>query len=203
MRQKFICLIMLFSLPITYGCSDSNNFLVEPAAYERMIEEKDLEISDLEQQLNDRDQEIQSLRTQVSDLEQRVSSLKNIAFEYQQAPRVYTLVNGTINVPPGSYYHLIFIVTLKMKNAKLEGYFQEMHSTGFSTCVFDDPSFQNWANRVDSHPVYDSGKVVEGKINLDIASPGTYYLVFSNRYSVFSARDILTTIRLEWLIADQ
>ena len=128
------------------------------------------------------------MNVQVSALKQEVSSIKNEV----------ALVKGTIHVSPLSYYRSMFVIKSDMRNVKLRGDFREAGNTDFYTYVFDDLNFQNWAASADSKAIYSSGKVVVGKISLNIAIPGTYYVVFSNKHSLFTSKNVEAAIYLEF-----
>ncbi len=65
--------------------------------------------------------------------------------------------------------------------------------------VLSEPAFTIWQNGFATASVYDSGKVSQGKLQSDIpAGAGIYYLVFSNRASLKTARSVHANIVLRY-----
>lgn len=57
--------------------------------------------------------------------------------------------------------------------------------------VFSEADFVNWQNRHDAKTFYNSGKVTVGKISVSLpADAGTYYLVFNNKFSLLSSKNV-------------
>jgi ribosomal protein L40E len=65
--------------------------------------------------------------------------------------------------------------------------------------VLTEPAFTVWQNGYDTGSLYDSGKVVEGKVQSDIpAGAGIYYLVFSNKQSPKIPKTIHASVVLRY-----
>ena len=62
--------------------------------------------------------------------------------------------------------------------------------------IFDQDGFANWQNDHIVKTYYDSGKVTTGKIDVRL-KPGTYYLVFDNRFSGVSNKAITSDIQIQ------
>jgi hypothetical protein len=65
--------------------------------------------------------------------------------------------------------------------------------------VLTEPAFTVWQNGYDTGSIYDSGKIVEGKVQSDIpAGAGIYYLVFSNKQSPKTPKTIHASVVLRY-----
>jgi ribosomal protein L40E len=65
--------------------------------------------------------------------------------------------------------------------------------------VLTEPAFTVWQNGYDTGSLYDSGKVIEGKVQADIpAGAGIYYLVFSNKQSPKTPKTIHASVVLRY-----
>lgn len=60
----------------------------------------------------------------------------------------------------------------------------------------EESEFQNWINGHQTHALYSTPKVTAGRINVAIREPGTYYLAFTNSFSVFSSKTVTADIEL-------
>jgi hypothetical protein len=110
------------------------------------------------------------------------------------------LVNGMITVPAGTYYAQPFSVTSRMQSVKVSGSFHASGGSGndIETYILDDMAYTNWASGHQVNTFYNSGCVTVANIDAPLATPGTYYLVFNNRFSTFASKQVSTTVNLEW-----
>ena len=127
----------------------------------------------------------------------QIQSLERQLAHYQDAPQSYTVVKGRVTIAAGTYYDTVFVVTSDMGKPRLEGSFDEVAGTDLYVMVFDDIDFRNWsAASLDVNPLYNSGSAVVGKIDVAIRSPGTYHLVFSNRHSWITQKNVDAAVDL-------
>jgi len=116
-------------------------------------------------------------------------------------PQSQNLVNGIITVSAGEYYDQPFSVTSSMQNARVTGSFRASGGSGNDIVVLfmDDIMFANWLNYHKTPVCYNSGQVTAAKFDMMICSdPGEYHLVFDNRFSDFSSKDVTTRVDLNW-----
>jgi hypothetical protein len=67
------------------------------------------------------------------------------------------------------------------------------------TYVLSEPAFAVWQNGYATSSVYESGRVSQGTMQADLpAGAGVYYLVFSNKFSSRSAKNINATVLLRY-----
>jgi ribosomal protein L40E len=65
--------------------------------------------------------------------------------------------------------------------------------------VLSEPAFAVWQNGYATSSVYESGRVSQGTIQADLpAGGGVYYLVFSNKFSSKSTKNINATVLLRY-----
>lgn len=117
-------------------------------------------------------------------------------------PKSRNLINATITVDPGDYYHVSFSARINgMRDVVMLGSFTASGGSGNDIIVLllDDIAYTNWVNRHKVVVLYYSGQVTTDRINVPITASGKYHLVFSNRFSTISTKRVLTTIDLEWL----
>jgi hypothetical protein len=116
-------------------------------------------------------------------------------------PQSQNLVNATITVDAGSYYGVRFSVdTVRMQNAAVVGTFTASGGSGNDIDVFilDDIAFTNWVNGHQVMTLYYPGRLTTERINVSVTSSGTYHLVFSNKFSIISAKNVSTKVDLNW-----
>lgn len=187
MVSKLIAIVALCCVVLCAGCSESDP--VGSVACQEELAEKDAIIAAQESQIRSKENTIESQKNQIDALKLGLSVWEN-------APQSETIVKGTLRVSAGSYSSSAFTVTSGMRNARVQGHFQEIRGSGFFVYIFDDLNFRNWAARADSSKLYDSGGVVVGEIDQSIYSAGTYHLVFSNRHSWITQKIVDTAVDL-------
>jgi len=65
--------------------------------------------------------------------------------------------------------------------------------------VLTEPAFTIWQNGYATSSLYESGKVAEGTVQMQLpAGPGIYYLVFSNRSSTKTAKAVRASVLLRY-----
>jgi len=118
----------------------------------------------------------------------------------QQTLQNYNLVNGVITVSAGSYYNISFTVTSAMTNPSLTGSFTASGGSGndIIALMLDDTSLTNWVNGHQVNTFYNSGQLTTSNINVSITTPGTYHLIFSNKFSIFTLKQVSTQVNLRW-----
>jgi hypothetical protein len=82
-----------------------------------------------------------------------------------------------------------------------KGNFTASGGTGNDIDVYVLPQddFVNWQNRHASRSYYNSGKVTVGNLNVNLPSDaGTYYLVFDNRFSLLSEKNVRVNATLSY-----
>lgn len=99
-----------------------------------------------------------------------------------------TIADSVYSVPPGSYYPVKF--TLQC-NAYVQGGFSASATLGDNIVVYvlDEYGFRDYENDESFSTYYNSGKIESDTFDLYL-NPGTYYVVMSNTYSVFSTKDV-------------
>jgi hypothetical protein len=116
--------------------------------------------------------------------------------------RSSNLVYGAVSIKPGSAYQVSFSVTDKMSNAQIAGTFNVRVGVGNNIEVFilNQTDYHNWSNgtELSQNVLYNSGRVTRADIKVSVAAAGTYYLIFSNRFSSTSLKQVITDVNLKW-----
>ena len=116
-------------------------------------------------------------------------------------PQSRNLVNETITVRPAGHYNIVFFVNVSsMRDVRVVGSFKASGALGndIKALIMDDIAYINWVNGHSVPVLYSSGQVTIGNIDVPIMSSGTYHLVFSNEFSIFSSKSVSTEVDLEW-----
>jgi len=102
-----------------------------------------------------------------------------------------------ITVKAGGYYDQPFTVT--NQNATVSGSFSAAGGSGndIEVYIMTDMDLTNWANGHQSQSYYQSGRVTVGNISASLSS-GNYHLVFSNKWSIISSKNVNTTVTMTW-----
>jgi hypothetical protein len=83
----------------------------------------------------------------------------------------------------------------------LQGHFAATGGSGNDVEVYMLPEdgFTNWENRHSATPLYSSGRVTQDTLNVALPpDAGTYYLVFSNKFSLVTPKAVQTNITLTY-----
>jgi len=65
--------------------------------------------------------------------------------------------------------------------------------------VLSEAAFAVWQNGYAATSVYESGRVAEGTIQAELpAGAGIYYLVFNNKFSPKTAKNVTATVSLRY-----
>lgn len=63
--------------------------------------------------------------------------------------------------------------------------------------MLDEAQYTNWQNRDRFKAMYESGRVTDTKVDLELPeTPATYYMVFSNRFSLMSNKAVTANVQL-------
>ena len=83
-------------------------------------------------------------------------------------------------------------------NVHIEGNFSAGGGSGndIEAYIFNEDAFVNWRNGHFATAYYSSGRVTRGSIGLTLPGPGSYYMVFSNRFSLVSAKTVEAHVTL-------
>ncbi len=111
------------------------------------------------------------------------------------------IVDEIITVNSDEFLDLPFDVNVtNMHNVRVVGWF--MASGGsrndIKVLILDGIDLINWDNLHEIEGVYKSGKLTIGKIDVPIIASGKYHLVFDNRFSEFSSKNVLAKVYLYW-----
>ena len=72
-------------------------------------------------------------------------------------------------------------------------------SNDIEVFVMPEDDFVNWQNGHPAKTLYNSGRVTVGTLNVNLpADAGTYYLVFSNKSSLLTQRNVLVDAALTY-----
>ena len=119
-----------------------------------------------------------------------------------KSPTTYNLteavVSGAFIVEPRTFKPFKITLTPGMTNARLEGSFTASGARNdIEVTLLTESQYANWQNRQNFDAAYISGRVTSGKIAVTLPSgPGTYYMVFSNRFSIISNKAVTADVQL-------
>lgn len=97
-------------------------------------------------------------------------------------------------------------MSLTALNLQLSGTFTASRSSGndIIVLVMDATDYVNWENEHQASTYYyDSGRITTGGFNVILPSSGTYYLVYSNQFSIISTKNVNTQANLAYMIDQQ
>jgi hypothetical protein len=120
------------------------------------------------------------------------------------APRIQhasqNLLGGSFIVEPGKYKPFAVAVTAAMNNPTVEGNFTASGGNNdIEVLVLEETQYLNWQNGHKFDATYSSGRVTAGKLNVQLPQePGTYYVVFSNRFSWITNKAVVADVKLQY-----
>ena len=116
-------------------------------------------------------------------------------------PVTKTLVTGQLTVRPGSYVpYKVDIDITKMGDPVISGTFRASGGRGndIQVVLADEDSLVNLLNGHSVAALYKSQPITIGKLNVPITESGTYVLVFNNRFSLLSEKQVFAEINLKY-----
>jgi hypothetical protein len=114
-------------------------------------------------------------------------------------PLVDTIFDGSFVVPPRTFKPFEIVVSASMANPRLEGTFTASGANNdIEVLLLDEQQFSNWQNRHEFRSAYSSGRVTADKLRIDLPEPGKYFVIFSNRFSIFSNKGVVADLKLRY-----
>jgi hypothetical protein len=104
-----------------------------------------------------------------------------------------TIKNPNLHVNALAYNYFKLDVPMGASNVRLRGNFTASGglTNDIEVFVLSSNDFVNWQNRHASTAFYNSGTVTVGTLDVNLpADAGTYYLVFNNRFSLLTQRNV-------------
>ena len=110
------------------------------------------------------------------------------------APQTQVLVNNVVSVPADGSTHYEFTLT---RNALVSGDFRAFGGAGndIIVLVMGADSYVNWTNGHQVRVYYNSGQETVGHLSV-MLSPGDYYLVFDNNFSLITPKSVEAHVNL-------
>jgi hypothetical protein len=113
----------------------------------------------------------------------------NILDRLTKQPHEMPVFNQAVTINQLGYSYIELKVPVKASSVQLHGTFTASGGAGntIEAYVFSEDDYSNWQKRHAASPYYTSGRVTMGKIDANLpAGPGSYYLVFNNKFSVLT-----------------
>jgi hypothetical protein len=132
---------------------------------------------------------------------------KNAGALDQLVKRQHTTTIDKPDLTVGSYNYFKLEVPTGATSVHLDGNFTASGGAGndIEAYVLPESDFVNWQNHHAAKAFYNSGKVTVGNFSVNLpANAGIYYLVFDNRFSLFSKKEVevkLMTTDLLWRVS--
>jgi hypothetical protein len=108
------------------------------------------------------------------------------------------IVTGAFIVEPRTFKPFKVSLAPGMMNPRLEGTFTASGARNdIEVTLLDEVQFANWQNRRRFEAAYVSGRVTSGTISVSLPQgPATYFVVFSNRFSLISNKAVIAEVQL-------
>lgn len=112
--------------------------------------------------------------------------------------QIEPIVNGSFIVEPRSFKPFKVTVAPGSVNPRVEGTFTASGANNdIEMMLLEASQFQNWQNRNKFTVAYQSGRVTADKLAIPLPPQAdTYYVVFSNRFSMISNKAVVADIVL-------
>lgn len=114
------------------------------------------------------------------------------------------IATGQITVRANGYVQYRIILTPEMIEPRISGSFNASGGGGndIEAVIADETNYMNWINGHQAQVFWGTqGKQTTGSIDVGLR-PGTYYLVFSNRFSVFTQKQVFLEVNLNYKKAE-
>lgn len=114
-------------------------------------------------------------------------------------PHSQPLVGKAFTVGANSYIWFEFEIPSNAEAARIAGSFEAQGGSGNDVQVIltDSQGFTNFQNGHSFRSPYSTQKITTDTFNVPL-SPGRYYLIFNNRFSVFTPKAVSAEIDLHW-----
>ncbi len=110
----------------------------------------------------------------------------------------FDLPEGSTHVTIMGQFSSSSVTTGKDKNNKGKGGDGEIDNN-IEVYVMSEPAFAVWQNGYATSSVYESGRVTQGTLQAELpAGAGIYYLIFSNKFSTNTAKNVNASILLRY-----
>jgi len=107
----------------------------------------------------------------------------------------FALPEGSLNVAIVGHFTS---ASAENKTAKSKGKGADSDND-IEVYVLSEPAFAVWQNGYATSSVYESGRVAQGDVQAELpAGAGIYYLVFSNKFSAKTAKNVNATVLLRY-----
>jgi hypothetical protein len=115
-------------------------------------------------------------------------------------PGSQSVLGGSFIVEPGKYKTFTVAVTAAMNNPSVEGNFTASGGNNdIEVLVLEESQYLNWENGHKFDATYSSGRVTAGKLKIQLPQePGTYHVVFSNRFSYITNKAVVADVKLQY-----
>ena len=116
-------------------------------------------------------------------------------------PVTKNLVEGQLIVRAGGMVkYKLQIDTTKMRNPIVSGSFRASGGRGndIQVVLADEDSLENLLNGHKVPSLYKTQPITNGKLDVPITESGTYYLVFNNRFSMLSPKQVFADVTLTY-----
>src|SRR5260370_20228930 len=119
----------------------------------------------------------------------------------QPQPHSVNLTNGAATISAAASTCYKFTVPENVSQVAVNGHFTATGGTGndIECYILDEDGFVNFKNGHPSRTYYNSGKVTQAKIGVANLSPGTYYIMLDNRFSLFTPKAVQIEATLSYM----
>lgn len=114
------------------------------------------------------------------------------------------IATGQIIIKANGYVQYRIAITPEMIEPTVTGSFNASGGSGndIQAIIADEMNYANWINGHQAHVFWGTeGKQTTGKFEVKL-QPGTYYLVFSNRFSVITDKQLFLEVDLNYKKAE-
>ena len=114
-----------------------------------------------------------------------------------QEPTELTVVRSTFRVEPGKASQFRFTLPAYYRDGRIAGNALAEGGWGndIRVLILTARQFETWARNVKSETLFNSGQRRSVVLSVPVTDPGTYYVVFDNRFSTLAAKRVQADIR--------
>lgn len=116
-------------------------------------------------------------------------------------PREEAITNTAFFVKAGTYQPFKFSVPPGATSVWVDGHFSAAGGSGNDIDVYllGEDAFANWQNGHQASTYYNSGRATQNSIKATLPpGAGTYYLVFNNKFSLFTDKEVQASATLHY-----
>lgn len=163
------------------------------------LDKAQLELERVKEGLDKTQLELEEAELELAEAQESVQEAEDLVDKFERL-RIVKIVDEQFDVPAARFVPFKFTVP-SFEEASVIGDFRGKGNDNLITVMlFEELQYLKWKDGQVANLVFGSGRVMNGKIDVDLEAEGIYYLVFSNLESNFFNREVTSEVSLFYFV---